>query len=156
MNLPLTGGCLCRGVRYEITRPPILVYTCHCTDCQHITGSAFAIGVLALNEAVRLSGKAPRVIESIADSGRVKGRCVCPDCATCVCGQPRPGTQMQAMVRSILGGTLDDTSWLRPTVHAWTRSKQPWIALPENDQQFMTHSRIFRETPRPSPRHGPE
>jgi hypothetical protein len=156
MNLPLTGGCLCRGIRYEVARQPILVYTCHCTDCQHITGSAFAIGVLVLDEVVRLSGKAPRLIESIADSGRVKVRCVCPDCATCVCGQARPGTQVQAMVRTILGGTLDDTSWLRPTVHVWTRSKQPWIVLPESDQQFMTHSGIFGETPRPSLRHGPE
>lgn len=110
MKLPLTGGCLCQSIRYEITRPPILVYTCHCTDCQHITGSAFAIGVIVLDEAVRLSGKTPRVIESIADSGRVKGRCVCPDCATSVCGQPRPGTLVQGMVRSVLGGTLDDTS----------------------------------------------
>ena len=81
MNLPLTGGCLCGGIRYEITQPPIIVYTCHCTDCQHITGSAFAIGVMVLDEALRLSGM-PRIIESMADSGRIKGRCVCPDCAT--------------------------------------------------------------------------
>jgi hypothetical protein len=46
MNLALTGGCLCGGIRYEIAQPPILVYTCHCTDCQHITGSAFSIGVM--------------------------------------------------------------------------------------------------------------
>jgi hypothetical protein len=31
-----------------------------------------------------------------------------------------------------------DTSWLRPTVHFWTRSKQPWITLPEGDQSFET------------------
>jgi hypothetical protein len=35
-------------------------------------------------------------------------------------------------------GTLDDTSWLRPTAHFWTRSKQPWITLPEGDQIFET------------------
>jgi hypothetical protein len=138
MNLPLTGGCLCGAIRYEIIQSPILVYTCHCTDCQHITGSAFAIGALVIDDAVRFSGKAPRIIESVADSGRIKGRCVCPDCATPVCGQPRTGTLVHAMVRSILGGTLDDKSWLRPTVHVWTRSKQPWIILPESDQQFET------------------
>jgi hypothetical protein len=138
MNLPLTGGCLCGAIRYEITQSPLLVYTCHCTDCQHLTGSAFAIGVLVLNDAVRFWGKVPRIIESVADSGRLKGRCVCPNCATPVCGQPRPGTLVQEMVRSILGGTLDDKSWLRPIVHVWTRSKQPWIILPESDQQFDT------------------
>jgi hypothetical protein len=35
-------------------------------------------------------------------------------------------------------GTLDDTSWLHPTIHFWTRSKQPWITLPEGDQRFDT------------------
>jgi hypothetical protein len=38
----------------------------------------------------------------------------------------------------VRGGTLDDTSWLRPTVHFWTRTMQPWVALPEGDQRFET------------------
>jgi hypothetical protein len=36
----------------------------------------------------------------------------------------------------VRAGTLDDTSWLRPTRHIWTRSKQPWITLPAGDQIF--------------------
>ena len=38
----------------------------------------------------------------------------------------------------VRAGTLDDTSWLRPTVHFWTRSAQPWLALPEGDTRFQT------------------
>jgi hypothetical protein len=38
----------------------------------------------------------------------------------------------------VRGGTFDDTSWLRPTAHLWTRSAQPWIALPEGDRKFET------------------
>ena len=38
----------------------------------------------------------------------------------------------------VRAGTLDDTSWLRPTVHFWTRSVQPWVVLPEGDQRFET------------------
>jgi hypothetical protein len=41
-------------------------------------------------------------------------------------------------VRNVRGGTFDDTSWLRPTVHFWTRNKQPWIATPEGDKIFET------------------
>ena len=44
MKLPQTGGCLCRKIRYTIIEKPRLVYTCHCTDCQHITSSAFSVG----------------------------------------------------------------------------------------------------------------
>ena len=45
MKLPQTGGCLCGKIRYEITEAPRLVYTCHCTDCQHLTSSAFSIAL---------------------------------------------------------------------------------------------------------------
>jgi hypothetical protein len=37
----MTGGCQCGAIRYEIASFPLLLYTCHCTDCQRQTGSAF-------------------------------------------------------------------------------------------------------------------
>jgi hypothetical protein len=40
------------------------------------------------------------------------------------------------MVRVVRGGTLDDTSWLRPTTHFWTRSAQPWVGL--EGEQYET------------------
>jgi hypothetical protein len=40
MKPPQTGGCLCDKIRYEITEAPQSVYTCHCVDCQRLTGSA--------------------------------------------------------------------------------------------------------------------
>ena len=43
MNLPQTDGCQCEKIRYEITQEPNLVYVHHCTDCQHITSSAFSL-----------------------------------------------------------------------------------------------------------------
>ena len=83
-----------------------MVHTCHCTDCQRMTSSAFSLG------------------------------CVLPDgaCGVWVCTAPRPGST----VRNVRGGTLDDTSWLRLTAHIWTRSKQPWLPLPEGDRNFET------------------
>lgn len=45
MNLPQAGGCPCEKIRSKITEQPGLVYACHCTDCQHITSSAFSLGV---------------------------------------------------------------------------------------------------------------
>ena len=37
---PLTGGCLCGGVRYEIDAAPVSASYCHCTRCQRRTGTA--------------------------------------------------------------------------------------------------------------------
>ena len=38
---PLTGGCLCGEVRYEVSDPPNKGGLCHCRVCQKTTGSAF-------------------------------------------------------------------------------------------------------------------
>jgi hypothetical protein len=39
-DLPLTGGCLCGGVRFEIDAPLGPASYCHCTRCQRRTGTA--------------------------------------------------------------------------------------------------------------------
>jgi hypothetical protein len=128
MKLPLAGGCQCDKIRYEITEEPQLVYTCHCVDCQRLTSSAFSMGIVLSNKAFRLMGMEPRQLQRNADSGRVNTRLVCPECGSWICGAPRDG------VVRVRAGTLDDTSWLRPTRHIWTRGKQPWITFAEGDE----------------------
>jgi hypothetical protein len=135
MNLPLTGGCQCRKLRYEVLEAPLSTYTCHCTDCQRITGSAFSLAIIVPDGAFRLTAGEPRSVERIAASGRVSVRLLCPDCGCWISGIGRPG-ETGEMVRRVRAGTLDDTSWLRPTAHFFTRSKQAWITLPEGDQIF--------------------
>jgi hypothetical protein len=38
--LPLTGGCNCGAVRYEVTEPLVRATYCHCKRCQRRTGAA--------------------------------------------------------------------------------------------------------------------
>ena len=130
MMLPQTGGCQCGAVRYEITEAPRLTYACHCRDCQRMTGSAFSMAVVGAERAFRLAGPEPRLIQRLADSGRTANRWVCPECGSWICSGPKPGTAAPDALRRVRAGTLDDTSWLRPTLHYFTRSKQPWIVLP--------------------------
>jgi hypothetical protein len=40
----------------------------------------------------------------------------------------------------VRGGTLDDTSWLRPTRHIWGKRRQPWVVIPEGDEVFEGQS----------------
>jgi hypothetical protein len=133
MKLPQTGGCHCGALRYEITQAPHLVYTCHCTDCQRLTSSAFSLAVVAAPGSFRLTRGDPKAAVKTADSGREVVRWVCGQCGSWICSAPMSGSATR-----VRGGTLDDTSWLRPTAHFWTRSKQPWIALPEGDRIFET------------------
>ena len=38
--MPLTGGCLCGGVRFELHEPLMSASWCHCTRCQRRTGTS--------------------------------------------------------------------------------------------------------------------
>ena len=42
-----TGGCVCGAIRYECDAEPIMTFKCHCRDCQHVTGGAYAPGSLS-------------------------------------------------------------------------------------------------------------
>jgi hypothetical protein len=138
MQLPLTGGCLCGALRYEVSETPRAIYTCHCTDCQHLTSSAFSLAITVPDRAFRLTKGEPRLAQKIADSGRTVTRWLCPECGCWVVSSPQPGAAPGEMIRRVRGGTLDDTSWLKPAAHFWTRSKQPWVVLPEGGEVFAT------------------
>ena len=137
MQFPLIGGCQCGAMRYEIAEAPLRTYTCHCTDCQRITGSAFSLAIVVPDEEFRLTKGEPWLVQRLADSGRVVTRWLCRDCGSWVCSAAWavPG---QAPMRIVQGGSLDDRSWLRPTRHFWTRSKQPWVEIPAGDEVFET------------------
>ena len=46
MDIPFTGGCACRALRYKCTGAPRYMGNCHCRDCQRATGSAYFAAVL--------------------------------------------------------------------------------------------------------------
>ncbi len=58
--LPMTGGCACGAIRYEITSFPLLLYSCHCTDCQTISGSAFALNMPVATQGFRIVTGQPK------------------------------------------------------------------------------------------------
>src|SRR3954463_12586111 len=54
VEYPLTGGCLCGGVRYEVTEPLIASSYCHCKRCQRRTGTAAAISARVAPGSLRI------------------------------------------------------------------------------------------------------
>src|ERR1041385_4808555 len=128
------GGCSCGAVRYRLTSEPLFVHCCHCLNCQRQTGSAFVINLLI--EADRLDllageaapGDVPRA------GGRAQRIWRCPTCQVALFSQyTRPD------VRFVRGGTLDDPSAVAPDVHIFTRSKLPWVTLPESVPAFEVY-----------------
>ena len=125
-KLPLTGRCQCRSVAYKITAAPLAVYACHCTECQRQSGSAFSLSLLADRGAVVVEEGQPAVWERQHESGRVIDCVICAKCGSRLFHEPRANTK----VTIVKAGNLDDTSWLFPVGHIWTRSAQPWVAIP--------------------------
>lgn len=126
--LPLTGGCPCGGIRYEIDAYPLLLYACHCTDCQRRSGSAFALNMAVSAKAFHIVHGTPKGWRRLSPSGAETVSWICGDCGCGINGE-RAGRPESTNVRA---GSLDDTSWLSPAAHIFMRSAQPWIRLPED------------------------
>lgn len=120
------GGCSCGQVRYRLTAEPLFVHCCHCLNCQRQTGSAFVVNVLIEAPRVEIVAGTPQAVEAPRDDGSAQEIFRCPDCLVAVYSRyGHPG------VYFVRAGTLDDPSSVSPDVHIFTRSKLPWVALPE-------------------------
>ena len=126
MRLPLTGSCQCGAVRYQSLAAPLTIYGCHCTECQHQSGSAFGISMLVARDGVSFTHGTAKTWTRTADKGRKIDCMFCPDCGTRLVHLP----QQRPQIAIIRAGTLDDTSGVYLVGHIWTRSKQPWFQVP--------------------------
>jgi hypothetical protein len=127
----MEGGCSCGALRYRLMSEPLFVNCCHCLNCQRQTGSAFVINVLIEADRVEIvAGRAERVPvpRSGGDAQQVYR---CPGCQVAVFS-----TYTRKNLRFVRAGTLDDPSSVEPDVHIYTRSKVPWVTLPESTPAF--------------------
>jgi len=128
MKLPMTGGCQCGQLRYEIRAEPLSVYVCHCTECQRQSGSAFGMSVLLPREAYVVTTGTSKRYSRTADSGRIIDGDFCETCGVRPVHFPRANDK----VAILKPGTLDDTSWIAPVGHIWTGSAQGWVQIPKD------------------------
>ena len=122
------GGCSCGAIRYRLTRDPLIVHACHCRDCQRITGGAFVINLWIEQKHVEASGARPKSFVRPGGSGKEHAVYFCDTCGTFVWSDYRIVSTPCLFVRA---GTLDDPSGIVPDIHIFTRSKLPWVRLPE-------------------------
>ena len=50
MNHSLEGSCQCGEVHYQIKGEPLVLYRCHCTECQKQSGSGFGMSMWVRND----------------------------------------------------------------------------------------------------------
>lgn len=131
-NFPVSGGCQCGAVRYELNAPPLGVYACHCKDCQRFSGTTHTLSMPLKKETLQhLSGELT-FIDKPADSGRVVRMFSCAKCGTKVWNEPLSAPELIILKP----GTLDDLSWVEPIGNIWTASAAPWVVIDPNVPNF--------------------
>ncbi len=123
--MPITGGCLCGKVRYEIAaEAPNAVRQCWCRLCQYLSAGGGTINAIFNKDAFRVTGET-RVFTSVADSGSVMHRSFCPSCGTPLFSEAEP--RPQAII--VRAGTLDDPNLAKPAAIIWTKAAPNWACF---------------------------
>ena len=123
--MPITGGCLCKQLRYEIAaEAPMAARVCWCRVCQYLgAGSGTANAVFA-KTTITITGER-KAHTAVADSGAVMHRTFCPHCGTPVFSEAEPRPH-HIVVRV---GTLDDPEIGKPVATIWTRMAPSWACI---------------------------
>ena len=130
MGVLREGGCSCGAIRYRLTDEPLFTHCCHCLNCQRQTGSAFVINLLIEAERVEVAGD-PTPVDVPRDDGSFQRVYRCPTCEVAVFSE-----YTWPEIWFVRGGTLDDPASVAPDVHIFTKSKLPWVVLPESVPAF--------------------
>lgn len=128
----IAGRCLCGSVTYTSAAQPIFVALCQCNHCQKQSGSAYSVNVAIPKGSLEFPGSKPAIYQDTGSSGMPVYRHFCPGCGSPIFSDVVATPQLDWLK----AGTLDDTSWVQPTLSIWCDSAQSWVALPEGIPRF--------------------
>ena len=126
VSLPLTGGCGCGAVRFEIDALLVVAGYCHCTRCQHRTGTAVQASARVAPDSVRvLSGQEqlrawspPGVLEKV----------FCGACGSALFAR-EPDTGEIKVVRL---AAIDGDPGIRPSTRQFVAYAAVWEPIPDD------------------------
>ncbi|MGE4425810.1 MAG: GFA family protein [Solirubrobacteraceae bacterium] len=125
MTIPLTGGCGCGAVRFEITEPLVAAAYCHCTRCQHRTGTAAQATARTVDGSFRLlSGEGSLGRWSPGGFDKV----FCTLCGSAVFAQD-PDDPDRVNVRM---AAINGDPGVRPQARQFVAYAAPWEPIPDD------------------------
>jgi len=122
--MSITGGCLCRTVRYESSAPPLLTRVCWCRLCQYLGCGSGTVNVCFATQTFGIKGE-PADYQSVADSGARMHRRFCRTCGTQLFSE----AESRPHLIFVRAGTLDDPEAARPAATIWTAEAPSWACI---------------------------
>src|SRR3954465_8171051 len=125
-ELPLSGGCMCGGVRFELSEAPLGALFCHCKRCQRRTGTGVSVTALTAAGSYRTTAGEDLIGSwDPGDGGWVKSFC-------CRCGSQLFTTHADSPLVAVRMGALDDDPGVRPSAHQFVDYAAPWFPVPDD------------------------
>ncbi len=125
-DLPLTGGCLCGGVRFQVTEPPVSASYCHCNRCQRRTGTAASVSARLAPGSLRIESGEDLVRSYVPEDGFAKD--YCSACGSALWSRdPRDPD-----VVSVRLGAFDADPGIRPSYRQFVAYAVPWEPIPDD------------------------
>ena len=126
VNPPVTGSCLCGGVRFEVSQPFVWANHCHCSRCRKHSGTFGGTQGRVPREGFRLLAGEALIRVYRPEGGRVKAFCT-------ICGSSLFGAEWpDGDEISIRLGALDGDPGIRPQVRTFVDSKAAWDEIPDD------------------------
>jgi hypothetical protein len=125
-DLPLTGGCLCGGVRFEISEPLLSAGYCHCTRCQRRTGAAASPQARVAPGSLRITAGDDLIRAYEPPDGYPK--VFCSQCGGALWSSD-PATREPRGVRL---GTFDRDPGIRPSYRQFVTYAAAWEEIPDD------------------------
>jgi hypothetical protein len=124
--LPLTGGCGCGAVRFEIDAPLVSASYCHCTRCQRRTGTAAALTARVAPGSFKVVAGQEHVRVWAPDDGFEK--MFCGLCGSALYGRnPRDPS-----VIGVRFGAFDGDPGIRAQYRQFVAYAAPWEPIPDD------------------------
>jgi hypothetical protein len=127
-DLPISGGCMCGAVHFEVAKPLTGAVYCHCKRCQRRSGTGVAVTARTAPGSFRITAGAEHVRSfDPADGGWVKS--FCAECGgqlfTTSCDDPD--------LVAVRMGALDEDPGIRPGAHQYVAFAPAWAPVPDDD-----------------------
>jgi hypothetical protein len=126
VDVPITGGCMCGGVRFELDAPPEYAGYCHCTRCQRRTGGAASISARARPGSFRIVQGDALVGVFRPEQGFEKA--FCSKCGSALFSRDPDDPD----VIGVRMGTFDGDPGVRPSYRQFVANAASWDQIPDD------------------------